>query len=70
MNIKEKIQVAKKAFVWVETNDEGKGMFVKVDKKDLLRAVRQNWLNLDGDRFRITDDHPVGGRVLFIHNSQ
>ncbi len=69
MNIRKKIQVATKVYAWVETNDDFKGMFVKVDKEDLLRAVDQNWLNLDGDRFRITKDHPEGGRILFIHNT-
>jgi ribosomal protein L9 len=68
MNIKEKIKAAKKVYVWVETNDDGLGMFVKVDKRDLTRAVEQNWLRLDGNRFRITKDHPLCGRILFIHN--
>ena len=67
MNITDKIKAARKVFVWVETNSAGLGMFVKVDKKDLTRAVKQNWDKLNPDNFRITKDHAICGRILFIH---
>jgi|GEM_PF-4891009 hypothetical protein len=65
MNIKEKIKVAKKCYVWLEANDDGKGFYIQVSKTDLLRAVTQNWLNCDGSRFRITKEHE-NGRYMFL----
>jgi hypothetical protein len=67
MNITDKIKAARKVFVWVDTHEDGSGIFVKVDKKDLMRAVKQNWDNINPDKFRITKDHAICCRILFIH---
>ena len=67
MTIIEKIKAAKKVFVWVDTDDMGSGIFVKADKRDLMRTVKKNMDHIDPNRFRITKEVIGLNRLLFIH---
>jgi hypothetical protein len=67
MNIIEKIKAAQKVFVWVDTHEDGSGIFVKADKRDLMRTVKQNMDHIDPTRFRITKEVIGLNRLLFIH---
>ena len=44
-----------------------KTIFVKADKRDLMRTVKQNMDHIDPTRFRITKEVIGLNRLLFIH---
>jgi len=69
MNIIEKIKAAQKVFVWVDTHEDGSGIFVRANKRDLMKTVKKNMDRINPSHFRITKEVIGYNRLLFIHGA-